>query len=705
MKTVRTLLFLGLAALSLPGVGRTIRTLGELRTTIRNSGREGQAFEVEGTVRSYHPNFFGAWMYSLSDGTNAWTVSEHSVPGKVRPDPPAFGLLDRIRASGRLTVVEDQLRAVFDSAELISRGDPLGLPLLDSEGLSKTPGGQFVRLRGRVRDAVRDDTDATFILMSLHDERGFTHLMVLEPPQFPADFESLIGAEVIATGSCNNGNIGLHRHFGPHLNVSGLGNIKVVTAPDTFSSAPDLLSLSNATPRRIATTGLHQTSGRVLAVWCRNAFLLRTPDGRLVRVRQRTDTTPCFGDTVRVLGLPATDSLHLNLVHAIWEDAPGGDWTEDTPVDTRVTDMTTSKRGFPQLKMPYYGKTIRLTGTVRYLPDAARPSDTIQLESDGRIIAVDASALPDSLATIEVGCRLSITGVCVMDLGEADPESGSRTDGKLFLVPRTPDDIVVLSRPPWWTFRRLLVLLVIVAAVLLVVLCWNVSLNRRARAKGRELAAEQLAHMTSELKVSERTRLAVELHDALSQTLTGVSMQIDTAAGFADGKLPAVSRCLALASRTIDACRMELRNTLWDLRSAALDEQSMDAAIRKTLCQNLSGVELSVRFCVPREAFSDNTAHAVLKIIRELATNALRHGKASSLKIAGALEDDKLLFSVRDNGCGFDPDLAPGIGEGHFGLQGIAERLERLDGEMKIDSAPGKGTKVTVSLPVPRSGE
>ena len=205
--------------------------------------------------------------------------------------------------------------------------------------------------------------------------------------------------------------------------------------------------------------------------------------------------------------------------------------------------------------------------------------------------------------------------------------------------------------------------------------------------------------------MSERTRLAVELHDALSQTLTGVSMQIDTAAGFAEGKMPAVSKCLHLASRTIDACRMELRNTLWDLRSAALDEPSMDAAIRKTLCQNLAGIDLTVRFNVARDAFSDNTAHAVLKIIRELAANALRHGKASSLKIAGTVEDGKLFFSVRDNGCGFDPDLAPGISEGHFGLQGIAERLERLNGELKIESSLGKGAKITVVLPIPHLGK
>ena len=112
-----------------------------------------------------------------------------------------------------------------------------------------------------------------------------------------------------------------------------------------------------------------------------------------------------------------------------------------------------------------------------------------------------------------------------------------------------------------------------------------------------------------------------------------------------------------------------------------------------------------MRFNIPRETFSDNTAHAILKIVRELASNAIRHGKATSVRIAGTVDDDKVLFSVKDNGCGFDPDLAPGIGEGHFGLQGIEERLERLNGAMSSESTPGAGAKVTVTIPVHSGGK
>lgn len=703
MKAIRCILISGLMTLAQSGLCGTIRSTGELKAAFADIRNAGQTFDVTGTVRSYHPDYFGAWLYSIYDGTNSCFVSEPSVPCMSRPGPHAFGLLDRIRVSGRIEIVEERPRAVFNTAELLSQGDLAHIPEPDTDGLTEAAClGQMVRLRGRIRDAARDDTDATYICMTLCDEKGLVHLMVIEPPQFPSDFLQLIGAEVVVTGICADGSEGLRRHFGPYLTISGLENIVVSSAPDSFSTAPDLASLGKAHPRHIAAAGFHQTAGVVLAAWNGNAFLIQTPEGHLVRVRMQRGTPPTFGDNVRVLGLPVTDSFHLNFVHATWEPIPDKVKISDDPIDARAADLTTNKHGDPQLMMLYYGKTVRLTGLVRYIPDATHSLVPMQIESDGQIVAVDYSVLAKANKSLEIGCQVSIVGTCMMDIGDSDTEFGTHAKARLLLVPRTSDDIVVLSRPPWWTTGRLLALLGLLAAVLFVTALWNVLLNRRARAKGRELAAEQLAHVSSELKVNERTRLAVELHDALSQTLTGISMQIDTAAGIVRGKEPTASKCLDLASRTVDACRTELRNTLWDLRNSALDEPDLNEAIRKTICRSLAGIELSVRFNVPREMFSDNTAHAVLRILRELATNAARHGGATAIKIAGSAEGDVLRFSLADNGCGFDPDLAPGIAQGHFGLQGISERLARANGTMSIDSAPGRGAKVTVSIPIPK---
>ena len=153
-----------------------------------------------------------------------------------------------------------------------------------------------------------------------------------------------------------------------------------------------------------------------------------------------------------------------------------------------------------------------------------------------------------------------------------------------------------------------------------------------------------------------------------------------------------------LAAKTLDFCRKDLRNCLWDLRNLTLDDADINAAIRKTLAPHVADARLQVRFSVPREKFTDNTTHAILCILRELTINAVRHGGATAIWVAGSTEGDQLLFSVRDNGCGFDPATAPGMERGHFGLQGIRDRVEGFEGDMTVESAPGKGTKVTISL-------
>ena len=103
---------------------------------------------------------------------------------------------------------------------------------------------------------------------------------------------------------------------------------------------------------------------------------------------------------------------------------------------------------------------------------------------------------------------------------------------------------------------------------------------------------------------------------------------------------------------------------------------------------------------MPRQSLSDDTAHALLRIIRELVSNAVRHGRARRIQIAGCLDGGKIAFSVSDDGCGFDPDRLPGVGEGHFGLQGVRERVASQGGTITVESRPGAGTRVAVTLAV-----
>ncbi|MBQ2631376.1 MAG: hypothetical protein IJG13_16990, partial [Kiritimatiellae bacterium] len=118
----------------------------------------------------------------------------------------------------------------------------------------------------------------------------------------------------------------------------------------------------------------------------------------------------------------------------------------------------------------------------------------------------------------------------------------------------------------------------------------------------------------------------------------------------------------------------------------------------RTLAPFVDGIELVVRFNVPRERLADDTAHALLRIIRELVLNSIRHGRAKTVRIAGCVDGGRLLFSVSDDGCGFDPGNHPGIRDGHFGLQGIRERINHFGGDMSVESEIGRGSKVSISL-------
>ena len=564
-----------------------------------------------------------------------------------------------------------------------------------------------VRTKGTVVDAFTDELDPNYTFLILKD--GPDELPVAILNQLTTNVSAMLDAEVHVTGVFRRTSSGERKFSGPFICIEITNGVKVVKSPPTNPfHVPKLEKRLYLTPADVARLGKRRTSGEVLAVWNGNRFLLRTADRRVVNVTLAAgqNLPPC-GSSVEVVGYPETDSFRMNLGKAVFRLLPltatsseeddvarSGMSEENRTVGVSPTGVVTAddlrtilfdKRGMERIQPSIHGRLLRLTGVIQTLPSAANRDRRLLLSCDSIKITVDPGSTANAFDGLQVGSTVEITGRCLLEVDDWQPGKVFPRISGLTLVIRGPSDIRIVANPPWWTPTRLLCIIAGLFAVLLGFFIWNRILNRLVERRGRALYRAEIDRASSELRIDERTRLAVELHDTLSQNLTGIALAVNAGE-------------YELARKSLKSCREELKNCLWDLRNDALEDQDLNAAIRKTLAPHVGKARVAVRFNLARRQLTDKTTHAILRMLRELAVNAVRHGNATEIRIAGSIKENRVLFSLRDNGCGFDPLHVPGIEDGHFGLQGIRERVENMDGELNIESSPGNGTKVTIWL-------
>lgn len=563
----------------------------------------------------------------------------------------------------------------------------------------------YVSFTGIVTDQFHDESNPDYCFMTLADAYGSVYLSA-RTDKFPSiATNDYVGCRVSVVG-LNAGTLdkskGFRQYLHRELRLSERGGFTVVETPkgDPFD-VPLLSPTHSVMPDKLASLGNRKIVGRVLAVRSPNEILLLTPDDTVSRVSSRDGAPPQAGDFIEAVGSAETDTYFLNLTRARWRKAEPFEAAAHPPRKMTAREIMTQKNGHPLISTKLHGQTVRIRSLVRSIPDPEFGNRTVFAESDGITFPIDVSSCPDALEMLEPGSTVDVTGICWVEIDNWRPTAVFPQAKGFTLVVRKGEDIEVISRPPWWTAGRLAVALSVAVGLLVVILVWNRRLKILSEKRGRELAKEQVERATTELKVMERTRLSVELHDALSQTLSGIAMQLGAIRRFAASDLAKMSKHIEVATRTLKSCRDEMRNLLGDLRSQLLDEPDMEKALVRILEPQMDDAELHVRFTVPRARLTDIMARSLYSMIRELAVNAIRHGHATSIHVAGCIEDGRLLCSVRDNGEGFDPASAPGPEEGHFGLQGIRERMDAANGSVEIESSPGKGTRVVISMPAP----
>lgn len=559
-----------------------------------------------------------------------------------------------------------------------------------------------VVLRGVIENIIRDRTtpDELYAIVKSGTRRDFFRIGAADLS--PHTVNELIEAEVSVSGTISPASP-FRPYLGTHLKIRTGADIRVIrpAPPDyPFNAKPLDLGKPDLDYTDIAREGRRIVRGYVMACWAGARFILADEHGKTCLVELEYGTPlPSAGDFVSAVGIPETDFIRINLVNGVWRrETPAFEPLPETPELIAADRLFESKGGESTVNPLYHGKALRLRGTVVSAQQGTDSRPFIYIESGTHMLAIKPGEGTDGFGRLEPGCEIEVTVVCVL-------HSGIWKDSAVFppvfgfaFVTRTNDDIRILSRPSHWNARNLLVVSSVMLLALIVFVIWNRILQRIIRQKSRQLAQEKIRRLHSSMRTAERTALAVELHDSISQNLTGIACQLAAAkSAIAAGSKTAATHAEA-ADRMLGSCRTALRNCLWDLREDTLEDINFTEAIRRTLKALALGVELSVRFNVPRSRLDDRTAHAIICIVRELVTNAVRHGRARHVWVAGEAHGGRVSFSVRDDGTGFDPGTRRGPEEGHFGLQGIAERIRRLGGTLRIDSASGEGTRVETVL-------
>jgi signal transduction histidine kinase len=217
------------------------------------------------------------------------------------------------------------------------------------------------------------------------------------------------------------------------------------------------------------------------------------------------------------------------------------------------------------------------------------------------------------------------------------------------------------------------------------------------------LTNARLYEQSRELSIlDERNRLALELHDVLTQKLFALVLASESATALLetdrDGLRDQLERLRDLARDVLE----ELRYVILELRPPELERDGLAVTLRKhvevlrRLQDGALELVLELEGEPPRDPDRDRE---LLRIAQEALHNALRHAGASRVVLRLAAGDGRVVLEVRDDGCGFDP-AAPAVRGRRLGLTSMEQRAQRVGGRLAIDSADGTGTTVRLEAPV-----
>ena len=189
----------------------------------------------------------------------------------------------------------------------------------------------------------------------------------------------------------------------------------------------------------------------------------------------------------------------------------------------------------------------------------------------------------------------------------------------------------------------------------------------------------------------ERTRIARDIHDSLGHTLTNLDIQLKVAKKLRDRDPQKSFAAIDKASLLSAQCIEDVSHAVQTMRRS---DFNLDRALHNLIEQLNSNGTFQIYWQINLPQLSLSTSHQIYCIVKEGLINIQKHARACKVSFQGYATDEQIILKLEDDGIGFDAPAKFG-----FGIQGIKERVQVINGKLKIDSTPGEGTQIIVSIP------
>jgi signal transduction histidine kinase len=548
---------------------------------------------------------------------------------------------------------------------------------------------QWVEIAGVVRRCIGPEPGADIMRLEIAADGGIipARLLVQREPQIQAD------AEVRVRALCFYQFNQKRQVTAPVLQVPrGVPVLVEKPAPgDPYAapvcSAASLLQFSpdSSTGHRIHLRGVVIYSQPDSFVWIRD-------ESSGLRLQNLQKETLLPGDMIDVLGFPAYGYHSPVLGDAIFQKT--GVAQPPTPLL-----LTNAAQAFDH-EDDLVALRARLT-EIQPILDGF----TFTLDKDGTIFKAILKTFrktPRDYPDWQPGSTVSVAGICFVVDDEAQPLMGIWHPQAFQILLRSPLDLRVIQPAPWGTSKHIIQLLGLVTAVSVIGTALVMFLARRRlhdQVQRRAMAEGEFAAI-----LSERNRMAREIHDTLAQGLAATSVQLRLVKKHAQAASEPLLRHLDTAQQLVRGSLEDARNSIWNMRSQILETSDLAAALERILKQMTedSELETSVEVTGRARRLAPVVENNLLRVGQEAITNATKHAGAKHIKVALAFGPKQLRLVVSDDGRGFDPAKPPATAGG-FGLVSMRERAAELRGEFNVRSAPGQGVEINLSVPL--SGE